>query len=60
MKKLLYYSVFIPIIGLIIHMFWIVFKYELYSTHEDAPKCFIPMLLQGIYILLIPYFLLNH
>jgi hypothetical protein len=49
MKKLLYYSPFIPIIGFIIHLFWIVFYYEIYSIEEDAPKCFVPMILQVLY-----------
>jgi len=56
MKKLLYYSPFIPVIGFIIHFFWIVFDYNIYSVEEDAPKCFVPMILQGLYFVLIAHF----
>lgn len=52
MKKILYYSPFIPIIGIITHLFWIVFEYEIYSVNEDAPKFLLPMFLQVIYIAL--------
>lgn len=50
MKKILYYSPFIPVIGFIVHLFWIIFRYEIYSIEEDEPKCYIPMALQTIYI----------
>lgn len=55
MKKLLYYSPFIPIVGVITHFFWIVFRYEIYSMNEKAPRGIIPMVLQGIYISILYY-----
>lgn len=47
-KKLLYYSPFIPIIGLIVHMLWPFFRYEIYSVKEKFPKFLIPTIIQGI------------
>jgi len=52
MKKLLYYSPFIPFVGFIIHLLWIVFGYNIFTINEDTPTCFIPMWLQGLYILI--------
>ncbi len=52
MKKLLYYSPFIPVIGFVIHIFWIIFEYKIYSMNENEPKCFFPMALQGLYIII--------
>ena len=50
MKKLLYYSPFIPIIGLLVHLGWIYFRYDIYSVNEGWNRFFIPMILQIAYI----------
>ncbi len=57
MKKLIYYSPFIPIIGFLIHVLWIVYKYEIFSIKEPIPICFIPMLSQSIYFALLIVYL---
>lgn len=50
MKKLLYYSPFIPLVGFITHVLWIIFRYKIYTMEEKFPAYVFPMILQGVYI----------
>ncbi len=59
MKQLLYYSPFIPIVGFIIHFFWIVFEYDIYSIEENSPKCYIPILVQVPAFIILIFHIIN-
>lgn len=49
MKKILYYSPFIPVAGFVTHALWVIFQYDIYTMNEEAPKCYLPSLIQGVY-----------
>lgn len=56
-QKILYYSPFIPVIGIITHFLWIYFEYDIYSVNEPGFKGMFTMFLNGfVSAFIIDYF----
>lgn len=61
MKKLIYYSPCIPILGFIVHILWPIHQRDMCSLYDNDPAYYFSMLFQGAGAgLIVSYFLFSN